>query len=841
MKSIQSRHSAFSLLLAGVALLQATNAAEPEYGRATLDLSGQKWRMEGIRPGQGEREGFQEYFGETCPSSHNWNGAEVPGDVYTDLWRAGEIDDPHYGRNGLRAKWVMEKEWWYRCKFGVPEDWQGKTVRVMFEGVDYACDVWLNGTHLGRHEGMFSSFDFDVGSLLLCEPNHRANGLVVRLDPPPRQYRNVAGRKFAWQGDYWRTLTPIGIWKPVRLEATGPLHLSDVHPVSRIHEDGSATVDVQVEIAGHAPNSERTARVRAMIRGVGFIDGDHEAEVAVPVDGETATAKVSVSIPQARLWWPWELGKPNRYVVETSLIDEKGNVSDREETTFGIREIRMERNPGYSEEEVLHPWTVVINGKRMFLRSANWGGPPDIFYGRNSSEKYRTLVELAREANLNNLRIFGWHPTEVDEFYDLCDEFGITVWQDLLPLASVRLPEDKEFRDATYAEGIAVIKQLRRHPSLVLLEGGEEMFYGTQGLEHNADFLVGLGEAIRPYTDLYYVATSPLNWPAMLHQRGLGGKKDSGHTHFLFYAMGARLMEDYIAEWDYAAIPEFAISSAPNAESIRKFIPPDEVWPPGPSWGYHWADLDVFVALNRQMFGDSRTGSLEEFVAATQMAQGEIFQWGIEHMRRRKPKSSAISICHFITFAPDMKWGIVDYFQVPKRSYEYVQRACQPLLVSLKCDKRRWMSGEVFKTQLWIVNDLHDKFEDCTLSVEVSDGQGKRLAAETYAVDEVLPDSSSMRETFQWKVQGKLGDTFRTVATLRAPDGRVLSKNHQVLLIGDQEQARKDCQEFAARLRAVRQKFPTADYYRFFPALSGPERATRIGDAPVQATLPGAE
>ena len=145
-------------------------------------------------------------------------------------------------------------------------------------------------------------------------------------------------------------------------------------------------------------------------------------------------------------------------------------------------------------------------------------------------------------------------------------------------------------------------------------------------MEYNAEFLVGLGEAIRPYIDLPYVATSPLEWPALLHRLGLGGRKDSGHTHFLFYATGAKLLEDYISEWDFAVIPEFAISSAPNVDSLRRFIPEDELWPPGPSWGFHWADLDAFRALNFQVLGDERTASLEEFVEATQINQGTIFQ-----------------------------------------------------------------------------------------------------------------------------------------------------------------------------------------------------------------------
>jgi len=111
-------------MLAMTAVSQAAGtASNSAHGRLVLDLSGPGWQMEGIRPGQGLKEGFHESFGEVCPSTYNWNGATVPGDVYTDLWRAGEIDDPQYGRNALRAKWAMEKEWWYRRRFYVVRDY----------------------------------------------------------------------------------------------------------------------------------------------------------------------------------------------------------------------------------------------------------------------------------------------------------------------------------------------------------------------------------------------------------------------------------------------------------------------------------------------------------------------------------------------------------------------------------------------------------------------------------------------------------------------------------------------------------------------------------------------
>jgi beta-mannosidase len=234
--------------------------------------------------------------------------------------------------------------------------------------------------------------------------------------------------------------------------------------------------------------------------------------------------------------------------------------------------------------------------------------------------------------------------------------------------------------------------------------------------------------------------------------------------------------------------------------------------------------------------GDERIGSVEEFAEATQIAQGTIFQFGIEYMRRRKPKSTAISICHFITFAPDMKWGVVDYFQVPKISYEFVRRAYQPLLVSLDYSKRRWLPGETFQAVMWLVNDFHRDFNQCTLQIDVTDHHGNRLATRNYEVERVAADSSTQSHSFDWQVQGNRGETFRVDVRLRSKGGVILSANQYVLLLDDQEAARKRCRERAIELQAIRKRFGKADYYRFFPAYSGQERTERIGDTPPSAS-----
>ncbi|GAL80698.1 beta-mannosidase [Algibacter lectus] len=375
------------------------------------------------------------------------------------------------------------------------------------------------------------------------------------------------------------------------------------------------------------------------------------------------TIKKDISIKDAKLWWPWDIGKPNLYISKLSISENKIN-HDFKETTFGIREVKMEWNPGFTKDEVSFPRTTLINGKKIFIRSACWGGgPPDIFTGRTSKEKYKKLIQLAKEANMNNIRIFGWHPSEIPLFYELCNEAGITVWNDVIPLGTGNLSHDEDFIATTIAEGVAVIKERRNNPSLIMMEGGEEMFLRSGDPKFTRDFLERLGKTLQENIDLPYVPDSPLTCEAS--QEAGYKPKEAVHALAYFYNMGHAPMEDWINKLDFPIVPELAITSVPNVESLRKFIPENEIWPPGPSWGgHHWADLDRLRAQNFDTFGSEKTGSLQEFVDATQDAQGIIFQLSIEHFRRNKPKTSGIALCHFITYWPDMKWGgIVDNYQ----------------------------------------------------------------------------------------------------------------------------------------------------------------------------------
>ncbi len=784
--------------------------------KIVLDLSGNNWQMEGIRPGEGVKLGFHELPHDITGDAFNWAYAKVPGDVYTDLWRTGRIDDPHFGRNSMKAKWVPELEWWYKRQFDVPAEMKGKRIQLVLEGVDFACDVFLNGQLLGTQEGMFTIHKYEVTEHVNFNTmRFGTNVLMIRLHPAPRRYSMVAGRKPAWHGDYWVSLPPTGIWRPVLLEAMGDVTLEHTYVETAAIDGSSAVLDVELTVDNKS-TADRQIDIQLEIQGANFSSDVYTLQESQKVGAGESTAQLKLEVPDPQLWYPWDLGEQHLYTAKVSIW-ENGQLLDETETTFGIRQIEMAMNPGFTEEEVENPWTVMINGKRHFMRSGTWGGPPDIFMGRAHPHKYRELIALAKEANLNNLRIFGWHPTEIPLFYRLCNEAGITVWQDVLPIASLSLPEEETFKQDVFSEAIAVVKQIRNHPCLVILEGGEEIFMTAANRPHNLRFMEELGEAIRPHHRLQYIPASPLSDDV---SQSLGFKpKESYHANDLFYGEGEMVMETYFPSLDFAVIPELAISSCPNVESIKRFIPEQELWPPGSSWGHHWADFDVFRTLNYEVLGTEATETLEEFVQATQLAQGEIFQFALEHFRRRKPRTSAVTICHYITFAPDMKWGIVDYYQEKKQSFYAVQRAFQPLLVSLQYEKRRWLPTETFAAELWIVNDFYRDYEGCEAVVKVLNQDRKVTDEKRVKVAKVIEDSAAAYAEITSAVPGQVGERFYLTLELLDASGQTISSNEYLLLVADQEQELKKISAIGAAAMELKQRYGWANYYRYFPGL----------------------
>ncbi|MFI3320357.1 MAG: sugar-binding domain-containing protein [Rikenellaceae bacterium] len=780
--------------------------------KLVYELGNPGWYFEGVLPDQGKKLRFHEFL----PDS---NHARVPGDVFTDLWRIGRIEDMNVGQNPMKAKWVNDYEWWYFNSFNLPKNMENKELALRFDGVDYACEVYLNGEYLGSHEGMFDHFTFDITKLTKYttkEEMRDVNYLAIRILPAPRTLGLVNGRKYRWHGDYNQNVVPTGIWQPVKIIATGKQRVTDLYVHTQLEKKG-ATVNVEFEVENKSAEAQQmTANIT--LKGENFDSQNYTATVTETLKSGLNTIKRSISVPDAKLWYPWDLGDQNLYTAKVVVKDGSGAVQDIESTSFGIREVKMEMNPGWTKDEVGRPWTVMINGKRHFVRSGTWGGPPDMFTGRTTDDTYRELIRLAKEANINNLRIFNWHPVEIPIFYKLCNEAGITVWQDMGMINNDVVQEEKIKQDAI-ASVIRSLKDRRNHPCNIIIEGSEEILFVPKSSvrNYNWQFVNELGEALKDYTDLYYIPTSPLGDH---NGRKVGEKAhESSHPHFVHYSMGKLFMEDYYPKQNYAVIPELAVTSCPDVESIRKFIPEDELWPPKPSWGYRWADLHILQGHNYEVFGEDFTNkSLEEFVEATQVAQGVYFQYSMELYRTRKPKMSALCFCHFILNTPDFKWATVDYYLRPKESHYYIQRAFQPLLVTLQHTQRRWMPNTDFKGKLWVVNDYMRDYAGCEVDVKILDTNKQLVKRQNYKLGNVKGDSSKEFVDVSFSVPGKMGDKFYVELTMRDNSGNTISTNEYMFLVADQAAAFEVYKRYGIKSNEHKAKYGYSTY-RYFPGL----------------------
>ncbi|WP_252723199.1 glycoside hydrolase family 2 protein [Pseudotamlana agarivorans] len=767
-----------------------TTFSHDENSQSVRDFSGMKWRFKMMLPGEGVKRGLHKLPSEDIETLV-WNNAQVPGDVYTDLWKAGVIEDPYFGRNSVKAQWVQQYEWWYAYQFQVKEGVENQLVDLVFEGVDYSCEVWLNGHYLGKNEGAFSGFSFNVNEFLRVSGHDylkAQNMLIVKINPAPQVNAFVAGKKTPWFGDYWRDVAPMGIWRPVKMVRSGKVRFDDVYANNKINDDGSADVNLELTVENKSGATKNMDFV-VSLEGKNFESKKINMKFSKNVAPGKHLVKHTIHLDEPKLWWPWDLGDPNLYQMKISLKD--GDVNqDVNETTFGIREVTSKWNPGFKKDvDVTFPRSTYINGKFHFIRSACWGGPPDIFTGRTSKEEYFELIRLAKEMNMNNIRIFGWHPPEIPEFYQYADEMGMTIWQDMIPLGTGNIPMEEENVSAIFNEGVKVIKERRNHPSLIMMEGGEEMMFRTRDPIAGREFLERLGDSLQAYAPLPYVPDSPMTD----HVAQEAGFKPREAVHALryFYDMGEWLHEDwYQTKADgYPIVPEFAITSVPSVESLKKFIPEEELWTPGLSWGHHWADLTRLRMQNWDVFGSEMKGSLEEFVNATQDAQGIIFQNGIEHFRRDKPSLSAIALCHYITYWPDMKWGIVDNYQKPKNSYYFVQKAYQPLLVNFEFKKRRWHTDEPFTGNIWVVNDFYETYKNCKINFKILNDSKKVLFKESYKVSEIEENSAKQFFAINEDVLGKVDEKFYVELELLDKKGNQISHNDYFFLIGDQAEA----------------------------------------------------
>lgn len=678
--------------------------------RHTISLKDSNWFVGAVAP-------------QAFPASNDfarvegWLPATVPGDVRLDLLNLNKIPDPFLGRNNEASQWVDAYDWWYRRNVEIDAAENTRTF-LMFEGIDYLSAVYWDDVLLGAHAGMFSRQVYEIPNALLQIRQHR---LAVRvwggnqlprtnLNWRDRAWKNVAGRmlphpahapefpdryatlkcQMSYGWDFAPRLLTCGIWDEAYLIQTRDVFIRDAW-VQGV-PDGRVRVTLELDTL-----RARDVHVQFDIKPKNFDAPAQQFEFPLRIESSRAHS-FSFELENPRVWNPWDRGEPNLYLLSARVMDETREL-DAYETTFGLRTIDLAPNPGASSDSA--PWTFVLNGQPEFIRGANWV-PADAIPARVTRDDYAALLQLARDANINLLRVWGGGLKEKRAFYELCDELGILLWQEF-PFAGAGIdyfPRAKSYLELVRQEATAIVQSLRTHPSVVLWCGGNEFIPRlnrrvTQLLRE----VVAKQDGTRPFKIASPSQDESHNWRVW---HGLANTRDYERDKALFFG-------------------EFGMQAAPNVETLARFLPDDALFPPNADWAYHNAEIEKLwrYALpilsfrakretpGREFSGReiSRAHSAPEFVAASQEAQLRGLQIAIEYARRYKPRVSGCAFWQFNEPWYSICWSVIDYTRNPKRAYAKIKELYNPVLVSFAYPRRPRRSGERVSGQIWLVND----------------------------------------------------------------------------------------------------------------------------------------
>jgi beta-mannosidase len=612
-----------------------------------------------------------------------WFEAKVPGTVHTDLKNAGLIGEPFYGNNEQNLQWIERENWEYRCLFSVDSQMlQQDYVELIFEGLDTYATVYLNGTEVIQSNNMFIPWQVEVKSLLKSEENE----LLVVFESPVTKHQNESERlgyqlpcdndsthtspfvrkaayHFGW--DWAPRFVTCGVWKPVVLKAWNDVHITDVFVEQLVLKTDTAYlrafIDTEVAVAG-----EYTFRI-------GGVSKSLELEVGMQ------QCELDFIIVNPKLWEPNGTGNPYLYYLHATISKTDELLSEKT-VQVGLRTIKLVNEP----DAIGTSFFFEINGQAAFMKGANYI-PQDVFLPRVKPNQYRSLLLAAHEAGMNMLRVWGGGIYEQDLFYNLCDSLGIMVWQDFM-FAGTVYPGDSVFVENVRHEISHQVKRLRKHPSLALWCGNNEIEvawhnwgwqqkYGYSPQDsakiwnhHRKLFDEIIPEIVaRENPQTGYVSTSPQsNW-------GKAENFNHGSMHYWGVWHGREPIENFKTNVGRFMV-EYGMQSYPSWQTLQEFIKPEDL------------TLESPVVLNRQK---SYIGNVEierhikdlgleftdlkSYVEQSHRIQAEALRVAVVSHLNSNGHCMGTLFWQLNDCWPGPSWSVIDYRGRKKPGYDEVQ------------------------------------------------------------------------------------------------------------------------------------------------------------------------
>ncbi|TVQ28105.1 MAG: glycoside hydrolase family 2 protein [Spirochaetaceae bacterium] len=706
--------------------------------------------------------------------------ATVPGCVHTDLLAAGKIADPFFRAQEFDAYWVSEVDWEYSRSFDVTERVLGRErVVLRCHGLDTLATIRVNGTEIGRTDNMFRTWEFDVKDVLRAGSNTiqvrfaSALNFTIEQEKARRLPGWNSGEKIGFHGHIrkeqcnfgwdWgiRTVT-CGIWRAIELVAFDVARLCDVR-IAQQHAASRAVslrVSVDAELTASATRTAVGATV-TVTRGSKTV-----AESTVALRRGSGSTEIKIAKPE--LWWPNAMGDQPLYDVRVALTGADGEILDRAEKRVGLRTLVLDRH----KDEWGESFQFVVNGVPFFAKGANWI-PADAYNNRTSPERYRDLVESAADANMNMLRVWGGGLYEEDVFYDLCDEYGICVWQDFM-FGCYTYPADNDLFVANVEqEAVDNVRRLRHHASLALWCGNNELEQGLVGPEWT-DRTMSWKDYSRLFDDLLPRVVSDHDgqtayWPGSPHtphgDRSNHRDPTCGDAHLWDVWHGMKPFEWY-RTCEHRFNSEFGFQSFPEPKTTHGYTAPGD------------RNVTSFVMEHHQRSGIGNSTIMhymldwfrlptgfDQTLWASQILQGMAIKYAVEHWRRSMPRGMGTLYWQLNDTWPVASWSSIDYHHRWKALHFMARKFFAPLLLSGIEDQER---GTV---EIHLTNDERAA-RALTLKWIVTDARGKKLDAGEKAVKS---GKNANRSVHTLKLQNLVDSNGARdlIVWLEAYDGRV--------------------------------------------------------------------
>lgn len=648
-------------------------------------------------------------FGQTSYrnlSSENWtfnkqnevkkHKAIIPGTVHTDLSQNQLIPDPFFGANEKQLQWIENENWEYETHFTISEsELKNQNIDLEFEGLDTYATVFLNGKAVLEADNMFRKWTISTKSHLKIGSNHlkvvfhsavqkgkeEAKKLSYTLPEKERVFVRKAQYQFGW--DWGPRFVTAGIWKKVQLKFWNSAKIEHVKYEQKVLNESVANLDFIFTI--HAEKSGKY-QIKLGQKPFPFVLKKGQNVVKVPV-----------TIQNPILWWCNGLGVPHQYLFQFEL--EKNNKRiEQNELKIGLRTIELIQE----KKEQGKSFYFKLNGKSVFMKGANVV-PPDSFLPRVSDSTYFSLVENAKKANMNMLRVWGGGVYFDDAFYEACDANGILVWQDFMFACSM-YPGDEKFVENVKQEVIDNVNRLQNHPSIAIWCGNNENDEGWQNWGWQKQFNYSKADSTQIWNDYKKVfhemipqtldsllpKEKNIYWPS---SPSIGwGRKESllqGDSHYWGVWWGKEPFEIYEKKVG-RFMSEYGFQGMPNLETLQKVMNKEDLNFTSEAFKNHQKHPTGFETINEYMERDYVVPKdFEDYAYVSQLLQARGMKIAIEAHRRAKPYCMGTLYWQFNDCWPVTSWSSLDYYGNWKAFHYQAKRSFENILLSFEMTVNR--------------------------------------------------------------------------------------------------------------------------------------------------------